>query len=273
MTDSRKILSKNKENDMQKEQIKFADSDIFEGMPSISAAIKAIRSGDSDRRIEKIYIDTQKRASKSKEISFLAAVSSELGYAVEYVSEQYLSEITVGNTHGGIVAVCTPRTRKSLELTDIIPDGVYYILDGIEDPYNFGNALRSIYAAGASGIVLSERNWLGAAGTVARASAGASELLGAYICDTESAVSMFRSKGYKIICAGIRDSESIFETDLSAPILVILGGEKRGISRSVLDLADKIVRIDYGTDSFKGSLSASASAAVFAFEILRYNKK
>ena len=273
MLGDRKILSKFKENVMKKEHIKFADSDVFEGMPSISAAIRAIRSGESDRRIEKICIDAEKRHSKSKEISFLEAVSAELGYSIEYVSADQLSELTVGNTHGGIVAVCTSRTRKILTPDDITDNGVYYILDGIEDPYNFGNALRSIYAAGADGIVLSERNWLGAAGTVARASAGASELLRAYISDTESAISMFRAKGYKIICAGIRDSESIFEADLSTPLLVILGGEKRGISRAVLDLADKIVRIDYGTDNFKGSLSASASAAIFAFEILRYNKK
>ena len=107
---------------------------------------------------------------------------------------------------------------------------------------------------------------------MARASAGASELLPSFVSDTVDAINTFKSKGYKIICAGIRDSESIFETDLSKPLLVILGGEKRGISGSVLSMADKIVRIDYGTD-FKGSLSASASAAVFAFEILRYNKK
>jgi len=71
---------------------------------------------------------------------------------------------------------------------------------------------------------------------------------------------------------GIRDSVSLFETDLAKPIFIVLGGEKRGISRSVLELADDIVRIDYGTN-FNGSLSASASAAVFAFEVLRYNKK
>ena len=89
---------------------------------------------------------------------------------------------------------------------------------------------------------------------------------------TAKAVDIFKAQGYKVICAGIRDSESLFDTDLSKPLLVVLGGEKRGISRSVLEKADKIVRIDYGTE-FLGSLSASASAAVFAFEILRYNKK
>ena len=257
---------------MQKEENKFLDTDIFEGMPSISAVIKAIDSKNSNRRIECIYFDEDKKKSKAKELSFLRARSRDMGYDILFKDNNFISSLTVGNTHGGIVAVCTHRDIPLLSPEHISPNGVYYLLDGIEDPYNFGNALRSIYAAGADGIIVGERNWLGVAGTVARASAGASELLPSFVSDTVTAINTFKSNGYKIVCAGIRDSESIFETDLSKPLLVILGGEKRGISGSVLSLADKIVRIDYGID-FKGSLSASASAAVFAFEILRYNKK
>jgi 23S rRNA (guanosine2251-2'-O)-methyltransferase len=92
-----------------------------------------------------------------------------------------------------------------------------------------------------------------------------------YVSEPAEAIRCFKEKGYQILCAGIRDSVSLYETDLQKPLLVILGGEKRGISRNVLELADKIVRIDYG-NSFGGSLSTSAAAAVFAFEIFRYNR-
>lgn len=257
---------------MLKEETKFNNTNVFEGMPSISAVIKSIESGVSERKILNVFVDVQKKKSKAREISFLNAKSHQLGFTVEFKDAEYIDGVTVGNTHGGIIAICTEREIPRLSTEYIKPDGVYYFLEGIEDPYNFGNALRSIYASGADGIILGERNWLGVAGTVARASAGTSELLPSYICDTAEAVDIFKAQGYKVICAGIRDSESLFDTDLSKPLLVVLGGEKRGISRSVLEKADKIVRIDYGTE-FLGSLSASASAAVFAFEILRYNKK
>ena len=49
-----------------------------------------------------------------------------------------------------------------------------------------------------------------------------------------------------------------------------MGGEKRGISRSILDQADQIVRIDYGR-AFNGSLSAASAATVIAFEVLHQN--
>ena len=111
---------------------------------------------------------------------------------------------------------------------------------------------------------------MGAAGVVARSSAGASELMDLYVHDTTDTIDMFKRKGYTVVCAGIRESVSLFETELTKPILVILGGEKRGISRNLLNMADKVVRIDYGSE-FGGSLSTAAATAVFAFEILRQN--
>ena len=112
---------------------------------------------------------------------------------------------------------------------------------------------------------------MGAAGVVARSSAGASELMNLFICEPSEGVKFMKEQGYRVLCAGIRDSVSLYETKLSKPLLVILGGEKRGISRALLEQADEIVRIDYGS-SFGGSLSTSAAAAVFAFEILRVNR-
>ena len=260
------------EDFMIKEHTKFENSNIFEGMPSISAVIRSIENQKSDRKILRVIIDNKKIKSKAKEISFLKKKSQLFGFDIEFCDTSVIDSIAIGSTHGGIIAECTQRSIPELSDSIIQNNGVYYILEGVEDPYNFGNALRSIYASGADGIIVGERNWLGAAGVVCRASAGASELLDSYVCNATEAITLFKSKGYKVICAGIRDSVSLFSADLSKPLLVILGGEKRGISRSVLDMADEIVRIDYGTD-FNGSLSASASASVFAFEVLRYNTK
>lgn len=257
---------------IKKEFEKFADSDILEGMPSISSLIKGILDNGNNRRIEKILFDSSKKRSKSRELSFLKAKSNELGFSIELVSSEDIDKYTVGNTHGGIIAICSSRMLPLLNEENITPDGVYFILEGVEDPYNFGYAIRSLYAAGVDGIILGHRNWMGAAGIVARSSAGASEMMNMYISEPVEAVSKFKNKGYKVICAGIRDSESIFSTDLSSPLLVVLGGEKRGISRNILDMADKIIRIDYGCE-FGGSLSTSAAAAVFGFEILRFNRQ
>lgn len=256
---------------LKKEEDKFINSDILEGMSSISALIKGIECGKNNRRIIQVLVDSSKTKNKFREINFLKFKSKELGFTVDLASSEKIEELTIGNTHGGIIAICTERTLPQLSVEAISTNGVYFILDGVEDPYNFGYAVRSLYAAGVDGIILSERNWMGAAGVVARSSAGASELMNMYVCDPQSAIHLLKSSGYTVVCAGIRDSVSIFDTPLKKPLLVVLGGEKRGISRNILNMADSIVRIDYGSE-FGGSLSTSASAAVFAFEILRYNR-
>ena len=253
-----------------KENKKFAPSNIFEGMTSISAVINYYDI--YGRRIEKVWIDRTKLKSKSAEYRFLKAKSVELGFLLEIVEPEALNEISTGNTHGGIIAFCHEREIPVLEADSIKPNGFYVFLEGIEDPYNFGNTIRSLYAAGVDGVVLPPRNWMNAAGVVARASAGTSELIPMYICDADDVTKIFHDAGYQILCAGIRDSVSIFEETFRFPILLVIGGEKRGISRNILNFADRIVRIDYGRE-FRGSLSASSSAAVLAIEIYAQNKR
>ncbi|MBQ9085869.1 MAG: RNA methyltransferase [Clostridia bacterium] len=255
----------------KKEEEKYADSNWMEGMPSISAVLKGIEAGSNTRRILRILVDESRIKQKRHELGFLRVKAKQHGFELKIIDPQFFEQWTLGNTHGGIIAECTERELPSLSPDMIAESGVYFILEGVEDPYNFGYAVRSLYAAGADGVILSPRNWMGAAGVVARSSAGASELMDMYVSDPVQAIPMFRAKGYRVLCAGIRDSVSLFDTDLNKPLLVVLGGEKRGISRSVLEMADETVRIDYGV-SFQGSLSTAAAAAVFAFEILRCNR-
>ena len=248
----------------------------LEGMTSISALIGGIRAGVNGRRILEVFVDEQKARAKAKELGFLHAVSSELGFSLTMTDAQAIDGMTNGTTHGGIVAACTERPIPQLEKvveSDAPwskPDGFFAILEGIEDPYNFGYAIRSLYAAGADGIVLSPRNWMSAASVVARSSAGASELLPMVECESEAATALLKTRSYRVICAGIRNSVSLYKADMRRPLLLVVGGEKRGISRGVLDMADQIVRIDYGRE-FRGSLPSASATSVLAFEVLRQN--
>jgi len=144
------------------------------------------------------------------------------------------------------------------------------MIDGVEDPFNFGASVRALYAAGADGLVLRPRNWLSAAGTVARASAGASELISTALAETAAeAAAFFRAQGLLVACATEeRGSVSLYEADLTAPLFLLLGGEKRGITRSFLDQADLKLRIPYGRP-MPHSLGTASATAVIAFEIMR----
>lgn len=256
---------------MIKEEIKFQNSCIFEGMTSIRAIIKSIDENIGDRRIEKILFDESKFEKIKKEIGYFKAVSEKYGFSLEQITSFELENITLGNSHGGIVAICSKRNIPKLDdSVKIEENGFYAMIEGIEDPYNFGYALRSLYATGCSGIILPERNWMSAAGVVCRSSAGASELFPIYSADAIYTADFFKRKNYTIVCADTRTECVLGKCELKKPILLIIGGEKRGISKKLLDKCDIKVKIDYSRD-FAASLSAASAATIFAYEIMRQN--
>ena len=243
--------------------------ELYEGMTSISALLE---SEGADRRIYDLLVDETKKRAKAREIAFLEAKAKELGFALRFVEPAEIDALASGKTHGGILARCKARELPHLTRENILPNGFYAYLDGIEDPYNFGYTLRSLYAAGVSGVVLTERNWMNASGVVAKASAGTSEKIPLFVSDIENAIKLFKDAGYRIAAAGIRDSESVYTADCSYPLLLVVGGEKRGISGALLSKCDLVLRIPYARP-FRGSLPTACAASVLAFEIFRKNSE
>ena len=266
------------------DQIEFCDAVpdnegvLFEGMTSISAIMHGIDQGFNNRSILQVYFDRERIEKKEKEIAFLVANAPKYGYTLYLTTKEALETVSKGTTHGGIVAVCSERTLPSLTENSVdtsLPfgsdSGFFVMLEGIEDPYNFGYTMRSLYAAGVDGVILSPRNWMEVAGIVAKSAAGASEQLPIAIAAASDAMTFFRERGYHIACAGIRNAVSMYDASLKKPLLLVVGGEKRGISSAALQLADTVVKIDYGRE-FRGSLSAASAATVLAFEVLRQNR-
>lgn len=260
---------------MIKEQDKFGDSNLLEGMVSVRAVLTVQNSAFNDRRILELYYAEERIPGHGKELAWLSHRAEEFGFPITHLPMASLDEMAIGNTHGGIIAKTSDRTIPSLNsdtAASLPADGFFVMLEGIEDPYNFGYAMRSLYAAGVDAVILPKRNWMSAAGVVSRASAGASEQLPLYIADDscEAAV-LLRNKGCRILCADIDNSVSVYDADLKRPLFLIVGGEKRGISRKLLDMADTVVRLDYGRP-FEGALSAASAASILAFEVYRQNR-
>ncbi len=243
---------------------------FFEGMISFRSVVEAIREGRSDRKIEAVYFDKEKKSKLRSHLSYIAAMSHEISFPIYFTDGEEISSMVEGASHGGILTVCTERTYPTLSSEKMLKkDGFYILLDGIEDPYNFAFSVRAAYAAGADGLILPERNWMSAAGRVCCSSAGASELIDSYILG-ENSLDIFKKAGYKIVCTGLKNSLSMKDADLKKPLLLVIGGERRGISASIFAKSDLTVRIDYGRN-FTESLPAASASAIMAFEVLRQN--
>ncbi len=235
----------------------------LEGFISVSSALVGGR-----REIYSIQIRTGKDDGQIRHLESLARKARIL---VERVSGEVIDALAGGRTHGGVLARVGPYRFAEIEgLTAGARAPFIAMIDGVEDPFNFGSSVRALYAAGADGLVLRPRNWLSAAGVVARASAGTSEMIPTALCETAAeAAAHFRTLGLAVACAtDERGSTSIYDADLTQPLFLLIGGEKRGITRSFSDSADLKLRIPYGRP-MPHSLGTASATAIIAFELMR----
>ena len=235
---------------------------ILEGIISIEAALSA-----NSRPIERVYI---RRDERERDVMRLVRQAEAAGIPVERAAPEQIDVLAQGKSHGGVIAIVGQRRFVTLDALIAGKDRpLVVMLDGVEDPFNFGQAVRAFYAAGADGLVVRPRNWMSAAGVVARSSAGASERMPTAVAETtQEAADFFRSRGLRIAVADKSRAVSIYEAELSGALFVVIGGEKRGITRSFADAADVRLSIPYGR-RFDQSLGTTAASAVIAFEIMR----
>jgi 23S rRNA (guanosine2251-2'-O)-methyltransferase len=232
----------------------------LEGWVSVLAALEAGR-----REISAVYIQ------QGKDVRGLGRIErAARGHkvAVSFVPATEIEALAQGASHGGVLALAGERRYESLEAL-AQPGAFVAMLDGVEDPYNYGQAIRALYAAGAAGLVAPLRNWDTALNVVARASAGASEHMPTARADAQEALAYFKSRGFRCLAtAKAKGSESLYAVDLRGSIFMLIGGERRGLSASVLAECDGLVSIPYAR-SFEAALDVTSSTAVLAFEAMR----
>ena len=237
------------------------DDIILEGAISVKAALEANR-----REIYEIFTDGRK---PDRNRNYILNLAKKNHIKITTLSSEEISNLAGGTSHGGLLARVSQRKYQDLDELYAHPLPFLTVLEGIEDPYNFGGALRSLYAAGVTGVLVPERNWCSAAGVVTKASAGASEFLNiATVSDWEEALTKAKRRGIRILCAERKDAISLYESDLTGALMLIFGGEMRGISAKIMEHSDQNVFLPYGSD-FRNALSANSAAAVFAFEAYR----
>ena len=83
-----------------------------------------------------------------------------------------------------------------------------------------------------------------------------------------------RERGHtvRVVCADRDTPHTLEDTEIRFPVFLVVGGERRGISRALLDRADLKVKISYARE-FRAALSAASAATILAYEIFRQNRK
>lgn len=237
----------------------------FEGNISVKAAMLA-----GHRNITKIIVD---EAKKDKDTNFILHEASRRFIPIEKTTREKIDQLAQGKTHGGLIAYGEERTFQQLQ--DIIyKEDVYLgLLEGIEDPYNFGYILRTLYAAGVDGVIIPKRNWTTASDVVCRASAGASEYLSLIVAhDMEALLKEMKEQKIAMICADRKDAISLYDYEFPKRLCIAIGGEMRGLSNITRAASDQNIFIPYGRE-VRNALNAASAASVISFEIMRQRMK
>ena len=222
---------------------------IIEGAIAVKAALQ-----NKKREIFKVYIDKDK---KTKDFNYIRKLIRQNDVEVFECERSYLETILTGKSHGGIGADVSERREDEFDDSDI------FFLDGIEDPFNLGYCLRTLYAMGVKNVLLNKRDYSQMEGQLLKSSAGAYDMINLALCQEPlKMIASLKEKGYYLygLYRG-EQAKDIFDVRFADKALFILGGEKRGISGDLLDLCDDHLYISYGSD-FRNALNASAALDV-----------
>lgn len=234
---------------------------IVEGNISVKAVLLA-----GMRKVHKIIVDQKKR---DKDTAYILRKAKELQIPIETMGREEIDGIATGKTHGGLLALCGERMFQ--KLSDVTHHDHLFLalVEGIEDPFNFGYVLRTLYAAGCDGVIIPPRNWTSAAEVVTKSSAGASEYINLIVADDmEVLLKELKSQQIPLICGQRSDAISLYEYSFPDKVCIAIGGEMRGLSSTVLQQSAQNLFIPYRQD-FHNAMTAAASTAIIAFEYVR----
>lgn len=237
--------------------------DIIAGRNQVREALRA------GRDLHKILMAERLEGEIIGEILSLAR---SCGIPVQRVGRNVLDKM-VGERHQGVVALAA--VKGYVEVEDLLAlarkkgEAPFLImLDQVTDPHNLGAVLRSAEAAGAHGVIIPRRRAAGLTAAVARTAAGALEYLAvARVANLAQTIVKLKDDGLWVIGAEGDGERLAFASDLTVPLVLVLGSEGRGLSPLVRKRCDFTIRLPMRGKV--NSLNIAAAAAVLMYEVVR----
>ncbi len=228
--------------------------------------MEALKSG---RTLDKLLVAKGETGGSISQILRLAREADVTVQMVDRVKLEMLARAEGVHAHQGVAAyVGFARLSSIEEMLEIAEEKgqppLILVLDGITDPYNVGSMIRSAECLGAHGVIIPKRRSAGVNAAAAKASSGAvSYMPVARVNSLSSVVENLKKKGLWVIGADM-DGIKSEQADLSGPMAIVIGAEGEGLSKSVKNHCDLLVKIQM--DGNIQSLNASVAAALLLYE-------
>ncbi len=183
---------------------------------------------------------------------------------LEEISPSAMEKISDTQTPQGILLVVR---QKFSTLEEVLAKKIITVLDAVQDPGNVGTILRTAEAFNC-GVILLDGSAEIFNPKVVRSSMGAIFYLPIVKMSREE---FLKLRGVEILATALdRTAEIYFEHDFTKnPVAIIFGSEANGVSKKILDVAQKIFIPMNGRAE---SLNVATSAAIILSEAVRQTK-
>lgn len=196
-----------------------------------------------------------------------------IGIKPQPAQKNRLDVLAEGQTHQGLVVeVLVPEELGENALRTVLeqPAGVpfFLVLDHVQDPHNLGACLRTADAAGVHGVILTKDQSVGITPVVAKVASGAAETMPVFrVTNLARALSWLKEAGIWVVGAAGEARQTMFESDLSVPLALVMGAEGRGMRRLTRESCDLLVSIPMAGQV--ESLNVSVATGVLLYEAVR----
>ncbi len=235
------------------------------GLHSVQAALDY-----SPNKIQKAWVDTGRQ---DKRLTQAIDNLLDLGIEPEKVDRKKLDRLAENNNHQGIVIeveMPSELTESDLKtaVENLTTTALFLVLDNVQDPHNLGACLRTADATGVHGVIITKDNATGITPTVCKVASGAAETVPVYqVTNLARTLRWLKGEGLWIMGAAGETAQTIYSTDFSVPMALVVGTEGKGLRRLTKEQCDVLVSVPMlGKVE---SLNLSVATGVLLYEAVR----
>lgn len=188
---------------------------------------------------------------------------------IVWVEPKLMGHFCTTENPQGIAAVVKKPSWSWINVTD--SEGLLIYLDRIADPGNLGSILRSCWAFGVKGVLMSPGCVDLFNPKVVRSTMGAIIHLPVFVDVSSDAVRKLGEAGYSIMCTDVEQGRAYYKLDYKGAALIILGSEGHGVNEELKQESAQIINIpiEPGVES----LNVAAACAIIVAEARRQHQE
>lgn len=235
----------------------------------VAYGIQAVRLALQRGRARQVFLQD---GLGERRLGRLATEIGRSGVPVTRCNSDDLRRLTGSEKHQGVAAAITGAgslsEREARDFIAGLGQPLVLVLDGIQDPRNFGALLRTADASGVDLVVTARSRNVGVTPTVSKVACGAAESQAlAEVGNLVRFLEYIAEAGLQIIGTDEAAPRTVFDLDLRGPTALVLGAEGDGLRRLTRAYCGQLVRIPMaGTVE---SLNVAVAAGVCLFEAVR----